>query len=196
MFYRRPFPMHANMLLLPPWVVASLKRHDLTVSDVLDFPKIRTILSMNDLISVLALQSFGDMVVGSRDIIAGPGSVICEWMNSCGGSEGDKAYLEKNIVPFQYDQISKEAVKTRLFSKDSSEPVSDKPYEVHALGDIGLGVVIYPGYFHDLLAMDLRRNLLRDMLRQLYAYEEQTVVASQPIFRSYLGHLSRQTSLV
>ena len=37
---------------------------------------------------------------------------------------------------------------------------------------------------------------LRDMLKQLYAYEGQTVVASQPIFRQYLGHLSRQTSLV
>ncbi len=196
MFYKPLFPMHSNMLLLPPWVVATLKRYDLQISDVLDFPKIRAILSMNDLLSICTLQSFGDRVAGSRDIFANANSIICEWMDSCKGKGDDRAYLERNITPFQHDAVSLEAVRHRLFSPDSEEPSSDVPYEVHPLGDIGLGVVIYPGYFHEALQMDLRRNLLRDMLKALYAYEGQTVVAQQAIFRQYLGHLSRQTSLV
>lgn len=193
MSLRHLFPMHSNILLVPHWVVDSLHRHDLSIDDVLDLPKIKTILSMNDLLSLAAIQSFGEMVLGSRDIVAGATSVFCEWKTSCAGSKETEDFLERNIYPFENDAVTRESVKSRLFTTMPMSAKAEATIEVKPIQDIALAVVVYPGLFTEQTSPTLRLDLHRALLRQLYVYEEQSVVNATPLFRSYLGHLLRQS---
>lgn len=192
MFYSPRRSMVHNVYLVPHWIVEALHRNDLSVGDLLDFPKIKPILSMNDLLSVVALQSFGEMVVGSRDIVAGASSVFCEWMTSCAGSKEMTEWIDRNLCPFEHDVVTRASVQTRLLTKPELPAKGDKAFEVLPLQDKALAVVLYPGFFHESTGADLQFNLISTVLKQLYVYESQAVVNDSAIFRRYLGHLLRQ----
>ena len=183
--------MHSNVIVIPHWIAENLHRYEVPLSESLNFKKIHSILSMNDLLSIVAAQSFGEMICGSKGVFANANSVICEWMISC-TDEADKAFLNRNIAPFENDQITRDSVAVRLFSEDLQSGQDSKAYEIFPIQDYGLAVVVYPGFFKQTTDKQLHVSVIRDILKQLYVYEEQSVVASQPIFRKYLEHLAHQ----
>lgn len=185
------FPMHSNVIVLPHWIAENLHRYEVPLSECLNFKKIQSILSMNDLLGIVAAQSFGEMICGSKGVFANANSVICEWMISCTG-EDEKAFLERNIAPFENDQITRDSVAVRLFSDDLESSQYPKPYEIYPIQDYGLAVVVYPGFFKQTTDKQLHSAVTRDILKQLYVYEDQSEVAKQPIFRKYLEQLAHQ----
>ena len=64
------FPMHSNVIVIPHWIAENLHRYEVPLSESLNFKKIHSILSMNDLLSIVAAQSFGEMICGSKDKIS------------------------------------------------------------------------------------------------------------------------------
>lgn len=188
MFHKPLFPMHSNIYLLPHWVVDNMKRRDIPIGQILDFPNLRRSISVNDLLSIVSIQSFGEMVVGSKEIIAGACSVFCEWISSCSSDE-DRNYFKRNIEPFEKDPMTREGVCSRLFQQDPNVSQPKQGYEIIVLNDKAIGIVIYPGYFHSNTEKTTHFEVIRALLKQLYVYEEQSVVANQSIFRKYLDHL-------
>lgn len=178
------FTIKSNMILLPYWVMDLVKKHRLKEADVLNFAKVQPILSMSDLASVQALQSFGEAVVGTRDIISS--SILYEWFSSA--SEAQKIMLDSSIEPLSKSQSFQDELRPR-FELDPSMAQREVPFEVIALEDRALAVVMYPGFFAP-ERYDQQFQIVRALLRQLYVYEQPTVVAETSLFRRYLELLS------
>ena len=183
--YRPAF--HNTIYLIPHWVKESLVRHGLKIGDVLNFAKIRPLLSMNDLLSIEALQSFGQDVTGMRRDFGN--SILYEWLCTA-ASDKDKEYIKDQIEPLSQDPFQRDTVKQRLFS-EAPASADGQAYEVLPLEDIGLGVVIYPGFFTGSRGNELHLPVLRDILKQLYVYEEHSTVAATPLTLRYLELLSQ-----
>jgi len=178
------FPMRNNIYILPYWVMDVLKRNGLKHIDVLNFAKLRPILSMNDLASIQACQSFGEDLTGMRDGISG--SIVYEWYSSADDALKDS--LRRQIEPLAADQALRDTVKERLNLGDYDRP-RDSLFEVLALEDKAVGIVVYPGVFSG-NTFDRQFDIVRALLRLLYVYEQPTDVTGTSLFRRYLDLLS------
>jgi hypothetical protein len=178
------FTIKSNLILLPYWVMDLIKKHRLREADVLNYAKVQPVLSMSDLASVQALQSFGEEVIGARDIITG--SILYEWFSSA--SEAQKGPLDSTIEPLAKDSSFIASLRSR-FELDPSMAQREVPFEVIALEDRALAVVMYPGFFAA-DRYDQQFQIVRALAKQLYVYEQPTVVAETPLFRRYLELLS------
>lgn len=183
------FPMSSKLILIPHWVDEALHRHGMSTSEILNFSKVRTVLSMSDLVSVMALQSFADKIVGPGGVVRD--SITYEWTASA-SSEEDKEFLTKQMWPLAGDEHQRDLVSGQLFSEESSSGYK-QAYKVVALDDKAIGVIIYPGFFTEARAADHHLNVIRDVLKQLYVYEEHSSVAATPLTLRYLELLSDQT---
>lgn len=180
--------MHSNIYLVPSWIYETLSRHQLRLVDLLSINKVRTILSMNDLLELNALQSCANHVFGTRDI--GGHSFLYEW-SSTALTEEDKRYVNSKLSPLASDPLPLTSIKERLFSE--AEPSGDRrAFQVLPLEDRALAVVLQPGYFSDTRVRSQRFAVTREVLKQLYVYEKHTTVTALPLTLSYLGHLSEQ----
>lgn len=178
------FTMKSNTYLLPFWIMDLIQKHGLRQSDVLDFTKIQPKLSISDLASVQALQSYGETVIGQRDIVSG--SILYEWYSTA--SEAQRTMLDLQVEPLSKDQSFSNDLRSR-FESDPSMARREVPYEVIELEDRALAVVMYPGFFAT-DRYDQQFQIVRALLRKLYVYEQPTVVNGTPLFRRYLELLS------
>jgi len=178
------FPMRNNIYLIPHWILSVLRRNGLNNIDVLNYSKLQRILSMNDLASIQVLQSFGEDLLGTRDVVSS--SILYEWYSSADNAL--KESLRKEIEPLAADPILRDTVKERLGDDEARR--QDQPvFEVLPLEDKALMVVLYPGIFTG-MNYDRHFEIVQALLRQLYVYEQQPDVAGTPLFRRYLDLLS------
>lgn len=186
----RLFPMSSSIYLIPHWVIETLHRHDMQTSDVLCLPKLRKVLSMNDLCSIEMLtSSFGEKVLGERE--SPVNSILYEW-SATSLSEEDKVFFNQQVRPLTDDPYQKEQTAERLFGKTAETGNYAKPFEVVPLEDKAIGVIVYPGYFVGAKAREYHFSVIRALLKQLYVYEQHSAVAASLLTRSYLKHLSTQ----
>lgn len=179
------FTIKGNMMLLPYWVMSLVKKHNLRQEDVLNFAKLKPILSISDLASVNALQTYGESVIGARDIINS--SILYEWFSSA-SDDAQKSTLDNSVEPLSKDQSFIASLRPR-FELDPTMAQREVPYEVIALEDRALAVVMYPGFFAA-DRYDQQFQIVRALLKLLYVYEQPTVVAATPLCRRYLELLS------
>ncbi len=175
--------MHNSVYVIPSWIADALKRHGLQIADILNFSKIKPILSMNDLLSVEAAQSFFQQVTGVRE----SQSIIYEWFTTA--DDKDKVYIEKQLEPLSKDKFQRDTVNDRLFSENNFS--GNTPYEVVPLADLAIGVIVYPGAFAASKAHDHHLNVLRAILKQLYVYEKHGPVSESPLNLRYLELLAQ-----
>jgi hypothetical protein len=94
-------------------------------------------------------------------------------------------------------------LKARLFSEDARHQADvaiskDDPvcgFEVVPLRDQALGVVLYNSIARVVDKQGLRYQMLREIVRQLYVYEQAPTVASSFVYSMYLKTLLRQTPM-
>lgn len=182
-----------KVILIPHWVSETLKRHGLNISDVSDFAKLRQIVSLNDLAGMLVLNQQGARV-GLKD----HSSYECSWMWSK-YEEGHplNAYLYNTLLPFAELESTKIDLVDRLFSPDARSNKYEKPFIIYDLASDHIGVVIYPGFFTGEDGTVLHQfTLLEEVIKALYVYAPLHEVASTPVFRPYLGLLSKKRIMV
>lgn len=182
------FPMHSNIYLIPPWISDALKRHKLQLVDLLDIRKMRRILSMNDLLAVEALQTFNQHVFGCE---AGSGSLMYEWLVSAADRKDDVSFVNTVLTPLAKEKAQHDTIKERLFSGVATSD-KEQSFEIVPLDTRGIGVVIAPGFFSTGNLGERQFALIRAVLKQLYVYEKQSVVASLTLYLKYLELLSVQ----
>lgn len=182
------FPMRDNVYLVPHWVMASLKRRGLSAVDLLNYGKIDEVLSMSDKIGIEAAQSLSEMVFGSRD--AGSRSILYEWI--CTANEAQQVVINTQLEVLSKDPHQRDALKARLFSEGSAS-LSGKAFEVLAVEDKCFVVVLYPSFFVDSQGNPKHTSnqapLVRELIQNLYVFDEPTAVAGTPMFTQYLENL-------
>jgi hypothetical protein len=186
------FKMHDSIILVPHWIEEELRRQGVGIQTLINFPEMKRIFSMNDLIGLLALQNFGESVFGAKEIVRGPGGVVCDWLTSA-QEMADKEHIEKTLTPLVDDPSQAEELHKRLFRRDESLLSSNlPPYRVLPIEDTHLVVVIQPNAFIPQFFAQNSAALVRDTLKQLYVYEDATLVAGTGLMLKHLTNLSKQ----
>ncbi len=172
-----------SIYIIPHWVVGALKRHGLATADILNYSKLKPILSMNDLLSIEAAQSFYEHILGVRE----SQSILYEWISTA--NDQDKVLIETQLGPLSKDKFQQDTVFDRLFT--DIESLGDAtPFEVVPLSNLAIGVIVYPGHFTAAKARDHHLAVCRAILKQLYVYEKHASVAASPLTLRYLELLS------
>ena len=171
--------------VIPSWIASALKRNKLDLSDLLVFSKIKSILSMNDLLSIEAAQSYWEEVIGIKN----RQSILYEWI--CTANDVDKVFINTQIEPLSKDKFQRDTVRSLLFTETNNLGMQ-APFEVVPLADLAIGVVISPGAFAGTKAKGHHLSVLRDILKQLYVYERRTPVTASELYLRYLELLSQE----
>lgn len=185
------FKMQNNILLVPHWIEEELHRQGESLKVVLDFPTMRRIFSMNDLIGFLVCQKFGESVFCTKDVVSDPNGVVFDWMTTA-TEKADKEYIERNLSSFVEDKKRLEEIESRLF-KPGPATYATPGYSVVPIEDTHLAVVIQAGAFNPENAAGNAARLANDTLKQLYVYEDASLVAGSSLMRKHLTNLSRQS---
>jgi len=183
-----------QMILIPYWIQDTLKRTKMPLETCLDFIKLKPILSLNDLITFSTLQEYVQHVTGVSDV----STLVWTWSDSIPADQPAMSkYYWETITPMGKDLSFRAEIWARLFDKDSDKadgyagrnehPV---PFAVYDLSPDVCGVVIYPGFFTDPVAPELRLAVVEAILKVLYVYNAPHEVASTPLFKRYLELLA------
>lgn len=178
-----------NIILIPHWVHETMKRNKLELPEVLDFKKLRTLLSLQDMAGFLALQEFAAQLTGLKEVHIG--SLYFGWSASILANEHDQQdYLGKVVAPLADDPSIQKEVAARLFETAARQIRLEKPFICYDLSPEFEGVVINPGFFTQTSDSSLQAELVSAMLKALYVYEPYNEVCKTPLFKRHLELLS------
>ena len=180
-----------TFLLIPHFVLDVLKRHNLPSSTILDFDKLREVVSVNDMAALNNLQECWSSILETNRMkhfyCDNETSLYNLWNNSATGD--GKTFLDNvfSQVLVETGQNQKE-LSERLFDAQSKSENHQKAYELIDMGNKVFGVVIYPGFF-PVEKSTLSKNILKDIVRAMYLYYVQSRIARSPFFELYVKSL-------
>ncbi len=178
------------IVLIPHWVQEILQRNQLPLSACLDLEKIKPIMSLNDLVSFAALQSFYKQITGADSPM---NSLLWVWSQSFPTTNVEmKDFLWNKVNTLSSDASFKNEVKTRLLSADARVSQHKDAFITYDLQPQVVGVVIFPGFFVGEYGSEFQKPLVEAILKLLYVYESTHEVAKTPLFKRYLELLSVQ----
>ena len=167
-----------SLFLVPYWIVNSLARHGLPLTTVRDLPKLREIVSAEDLTLTLILNQHPAPVFG----VDAPTSGLNSWLTS---PEACAIYGKlTDLVP-----LHQQGLEERLLNEHNADPKYPHEFEIRDLDDDTFLVIIYPGHFGGADAQRHQFKLIRAYLKQWYGYSNFDAVARDPLFQRYLTQL-------
>lgn len=184
-----------KVVLIPHWIHETLNRHQLPISEALNFNALRRIVSANDMAGYILLNRHAHHVgvvdPKVQDLVDLPSvlykTVMAEHMS----------YLYEVVCPLSDMPQMKEDLQDRLFSPDSRTPQYEDPFNIYDVSPEFVGVVINPGFFTGEAGSDQHVfDLLEAVVKALYVYAPLHEVASTPVFLRYLGLLSKKRIMV
>lgn len=184
-----------RVILIPHWVHETLTRHKLPISEALNFPTLRRIISTNDLAGYILLNRLAH----HTGIEAESGSCADGMYGAFSPSitPEHSAYLFEVIYPLTEMASARTDLRDRLFSPDSRSPRYEEAFNIYDLSSQYEGVVINPGYFTgDAGSLQHTFDLVETVVKALYVYAPLHEVASTPVFLRYLGLLSKKRIMV
>jgi len=177
-----------NIILVPFWVHETLKRHNLNLTEALDFKKMREVLSLKDLACFLSLQDYTEMITGMQEMHLG--SLYFGWSKSINMNQHEQQDFLNMASQLADDASIKKEVFARLFEPQSRCERHEKPFICYDLSPEFEGVVINPGFFTQLGDRQLQAEFIEAMLKALYVYEPYHEVSKTPLFKRHLELLS------
>lgn len=185
-----------KVVLIPHWIHETLTRHQLPISEALNFNALRRIVSANDLAGYLLLNNRHAHHVGLTDrpdsVFTDLGVVFYKTI-----TQEHISYLNDVLYPLADTDIVKNDLIDRLFSADSRTPQYEVPFNIYDLSSEHQGIVINPGYFTGEAGSDQHIfDLLEAVVKALYVYAPLHEVARTPVFLRYLGLLSKKRIMV
>lgn len=192
------FPMYNRLHLIPYWVAAAARRKGLKLSDLLDYSKAAEVLSQNDIMSLQAAHQLD----GELMQLGGPDRIFSQWWFGDNTTEAKRSAENEVLGKLALNPDFFKDLRARLYSEESTSSTDvaiskDDPvcgFEVVALRDQALGVVLYNSITKVKDMQDLRYRLLHDIVRQLYVYEP-SKTASSFVYSMYLKTLLRRNPL-
>ena len=178
-----------NIILIPFWVHETLRRNKMELSEVLDFKKMREVLTLQDMACFLALQEYAAMLTGAQEMHMG--SLYFGWSASILANEHEvQSYLGEQVGRLAEDASTRKEVFARLFAENSRCERHEKPFICYDLSPEFEGVVINPGFFTQIGDRQLQSDFVAALLKALYVYEPYNEVSKTPLFKRHLELLS------
>lgn len=177
-----------EVYFFPQDVHTALLRNGLKLEDALSFDKVKKYVSLKDLAKLNVLSSALKSIGGIDHCEAGA-SFMASWLSSTLDSEAkrqigvidvmgseDSVLIEIRDDLFNANRISKECV--------------DLPYQVKLFGAKKVAVIVSNGALSDPQRnVEFNRNLVRDIVKSLYVYEDYGLVISRNVGLRYLEQL-------
>lgn len=192
------FPMSRRIYAIPYWVASVIRRNNMKMEELLDFKKASAVLSQNDLVDLLCFHQIGKDLFPTRphqhdNPLGQWWFTDAETKESIKASHGLECKLA--LEPARFDEV-----KCRLYSEEASSRTdvaisnSDPAcgFEVVALRDQALGIILYNGIRKAADVRETEFQLLRSVAKQLYVYEQPTKVAESFVYGLYLRTLLRR----
>lgn len=182
--------LNKSFIFVPYWVETVLKRNNLNTSEVLNYPTLKTLLSLNDLAQLISLQKLDEI-----KIIKELDSTQClfnSWRNSTQKSQLTE--LDSVLEPLScskdltLDLIERLSLCNAPMSYDYTLP----SYKILDLNREVTAVILNPGFMDFESDKINYTNFISDLLKSLYVYNTVTEVSNYPLFNSYV-HLLEDT---
>lgn len=171
------------MVLVPYWVENVLKRNRLKFTDVLNYAKMRELMSVEDVSAFLHFQTT-DWIAPLRG--AECSILLSSWEQT--RSANDPTELASVVIPLsQSEATASDAMQRNLV------PAMDLDIPVYQLVDVErevLIVVIREGFSEVMQDNAKALDFLRDVLKQHYIYMDVHQVSTLQVFRNYLERLN------
>ena len=171
------------MVLVPYWVENVLKRNRLKFTDVLNYAKMRELMSVEDVSAFLHFQTT-DWIAPLRG--AECSILLSSWEQT--RSANDPTELASVVIPLsQSEATASDAMQRNLV------PAMDLDIPVYQLVDVErevLIVVIREGFSEVMQDNAKSLDFLRDVLKQYYIYMDVHQVSTLQVFRNYLERLN------
>lgn len=174
-----------NYILIPSFINGTLKRNNLSINDILNFSKIGSLFSINDIVMLYALQGLSDILTNDEKVkFTYMSDIECEWSKTV--VDEDRKYFDTivNGVLVESGQAKKE-LDDRLFNKNNLDESNEK-YELIDIGNKYYGIIIYPGVFPDSV---LSKKLIKDVIKSMYRYKSHEEIARTQLYELYIKNL-------
>jgi len=178
-----------NVAIIPHWVYETMKRHSLTISDCLDFNKVRGIFSAEDMACVLATEDSYESLTGAKDLATNTPTIYKRWLESA--NEENRDFLLNTVTTLAFGTSLISMAKDRLYSPEAKQDHHKEPFIIYELGRDVSGIVVYPGFFAPDIAPALYMDVVKGVLRALYVNSDSpNIVSRSRWFRRYLELLA------
>ena len=173
-----------TVILVPYFIENVLKRNRHALADALDYEVLKKFISLDDLRMFLKFQessfsnSFGFI---SRSVL------FNSWVqrSQCARSE-----LDSDYIPLANSEKDNDTIKEMLSLTLGQSQDDTKPYAVIDISREIVAVVVRPGLNEYLEKKEGQLQIVRDILKALYASAEVHEVSSTPLFKKYVELLS------
>lgn len=196
--------MDHSVIWVPHWVVDTLQRHRLPLTTVLDFPKLRKVLSGGDLAAISYLNdNYHKFLLTDHskskhneeiDVPIGDSifPLYSAWYSS--GDATDQAWLDTTLGVLKKEAQTVQNLTSRLFDPSPqawrpTDAPEEKPFIIYDLNRTVSMVSIQAGYFTSKVGVrsrQLQLELVQAILKVLYAYMPYNTLARTSWFRHYL----------
>ena len=171
------------MVLVPYWVENVLKRNRLKFTDVLNYAKMRELMSVEDVSAFLHFQST-DQIAVLKGVDCS--ILLSSWEQT--RSTNDPTELASVVIPLSQSEATANDAMQRYLSPatDLDIPV----FQILVVEREVLVVVVRQG-FDEVMQQPARElDFLREVLKQYYVYLDVHQVSSLQVFRNYLERLN------
>lgn len=185
--------INQKFMLVPYWYENVLSRNDLTLVDILDYSKIRNIMSIMDIAQLAFINgeslSGGDAIKSLKiGKVLGLRQAFCSWQQSA--QEEQRTELVSVLPELLCSADLEESIVrglSRQTDVDAPSAVDDnQTYKIVDLHDV-IAVVLYQGFI-DTVNSDIQSyvGLLMDLIEKLYALNPVHEVNQTLLFKELL----------
>lgn len=173
---------------VPFWIESAMTRNGMQLGDVLDYNKLRSVISLNDAAELLALQNLQTFTF--QKLIPNTGLLLSSWQESAQG-----AYLTEldSVMPLLScgDSLNAGLIE-RLSNGDPSsiEAVSSK-YKISSCRRDVHCIVLDKGFIDAQATVGFNLEFCRSLIESVKIYLNTQEVASFPFFNIYVRELSQ-----
>lgn len=196
------------VVLIPYWVAEAIKRAGLSMRDCVNYEKIKSCLSTNDMATFMAFQQEFATLIGVRDKNSGLAytdeltALFQRYSDSWqpddtpsslsipGRNKPSEEFIK--VRQLAYDPSYKQDIQARLYGEDNKLDHYDHAYDlVNDIAPHVVGVVVYPGYFSEVTDKALQLQLVEGLLKVFYGNAAAVHdTATTPLFKRHLELLS------
>ncbi len=179
-----------DLIIIPSFIAETLSRKNIPIKSVVDFNKIKDVLSVNDIATFLGIQDskYWKLLVptslkNEEYTNFNFYTLLSNSADTVNRKHFDSIY--SHLVDTR--QCDKEILE-RLFNANNKNSDSEKPYEMIDIADQLVGVIIYPGYFPE-ESIKNPNKILSDIIKKMYVYHPLDEIAKSCFYRPYIASL-------
>jgi hypothetical protein len=186
-------PLLSKLIIVPYWISRALIRNKLNYIDLLDYSRVRSILSLDDMVDFLVCNAANEMSVhneGSDGITP----ILAQWEASVDFTPALSAYLTK-LVLNATDSLNRVEARLQLSESDGTGmaclPAAMPYYTVTIGSDRNIYIILERGFVNArATAVAFLSAFYSDVVKALYQlHPVHTVSACYTVFKKYVERL-------